>query len=114
MEKITVLIIEPDEAPRVAEIDADLETYQSIVGGWIEAVYPYEDTVALVCNEEGKFNGSAPNRPLFDYDYIYGTFFICGIAADDFCSLNQAQIDRYTRIFCFPYMYFDEPDTVLA
>jgi hypothetical protein len=27
------------------------------VGGNIEAVYPYDDLVALVCDEEGKLNG---------------------------------------------------------
>ena len=111
---ITVLIVEPDALPRVAEISADLDTYQTIVDGYIEATYPYADTVALVCNEEGKLDGSAPNRPLLDYDVIYGTFFVCGLGEEDFTSLNQAQIERYSRIFAVPGMYFGEPDTVLA
>ena len=36
------------------EIDSGLESFQHEVGGCIEAIYPYEDPVALVCNEEGK------------------------------------------------------------
>ena len=38
----------------VKEIDSDLKSLQHEVGGYIEAIYPYEDPVALVCNEEGK------------------------------------------------------------
>ena len=41
----------------VKEIDSGLESLQHEVGGCIEAIYPYEDPVALVCNEEGKLEG---------------------------------------------------------
>ena len=27
---------------------------QAIVGGQIQALYPWEDSVALICNDEGK------------------------------------------------------------
>ena len=51
---IAVLIVEPGKEPYVKEIDSRLESLQHEVGGCIEAIYPYEDPVALVCNEEGK------------------------------------------------------------
>ena len=35
---------------------------------YIEAIYPYEDPVALVCNEEGKLEGLPLNRALRDED----------------------------------------------
>ena len=35
---------------------------QEIVGGDIDATYPYEDPVALVFNSSGKFAGLQPNR----------------------------------------------------
>ena len=54
---IAVLIVEPGKEPYVKEIDSGLESLQHEVGGCIEAIYPYEDPVALVCNEEGKLEG---------------------------------------------------------
>ena len=47
---IAVLIVEPGKEPYVKEIDSGLESLQHEVGGYIEAIYPYEDPVALVCN----------------------------------------------------------------
>ena len=44
------------------------EILQAAVGGDIQAVYPYEDPVALICNEEGKLLGLPLNRALFDDD----------------------------------------------
>ena len=57
---IAVLVVEPGKEPYVKEIDSGLKSLQHEVGGCIEAIYPYEDPVALVCNEEGKLEGSAP------------------------------------------------------
>lgn len=53
-DKIKVLLVEPEQTPREFEIENTLEVQQQLVGGWIQAVYPWEDPVALVCNEEGK------------------------------------------------------------
>ncbi|NLM76497.1 MAG: DUF3846 domain-containing protein [Ruminococcaceae bacterium] len=44
-----VLIVEPEKAPRMASIVGDLNSLQQVVGGYIEAVYPYDDPVAIVC-----------------------------------------------------------------
>ena len=46
-EKITVLVVEPGEVPYVKEIDSGLESLQSEVDGWIEAIYPFDDPVAV-------------------------------------------------------------------
>lgn len=75
-----VLVIEPGRVPEVREIENSLKAMQKLVCGTIEALYPFEDTVALVCNEEGKCFGMQPNRGLLDeagnlYDIICGTFF---------------------------------------
>ena len=57
-QKINVLICEPLTAPYMKEIGSELESLQAAVGGGlIQAIYPFEDQVALVCNEEGKING---------------------------------------------------------
>ena len=63
-EKMTVLYVKPGEKPKRIEIENDLEALQRAVGGYIEAVYPYEDPVALIVNEEGKLNGLLLNPML--------------------------------------------------
>ena len=47
-----ILLVEPGKVPRTAEIGDSLEAMQTVVGGSIQAVYPFEEPVALVCNEE--------------------------------------------------------------
>lgn len=76
-----VLVVRPMEMPAVQEIDGSLESMQRIVGGDIEAVYPFDDPVALVCNDEGKLLGLPWNRTLTDdhgvpYDIVCGTFLL--------------------------------------
>lgn len=93
-----ILVIEPKATPYVKDIPSDLESMQSIVNGYIEAIYPFNDDVALVCNEEGKILGLEPNR-IVNYDVICGTFFIVGLGEEDFISLTDAQITEYTKMF---------------
>lgn len=64
-----VLVVEPQKPCRVQEIES-LPDMQQLVGGDIEAVYPFQEPVALVCNSEGKLLGLPMNRPLLDKDYL--------------------------------------------
>ena len=52
--KMNVLIVEPGKHPRLADIDESLESLQKIVGGYIEAIYLFEDEIAIICDEELK------------------------------------------------------------
>ena len=101
-----VLIVEPLKAPYAAEIDGSLESMQNIVGGLIQVIYPFDDPVALVCNDEGKLLGLPLNRILADgngraYDIIAGTFFLCAAPSDSdsFESLAEEQIQHYTAYY---------------
>ena len=102
-----VLIVEPLTEPYVKDIDSSLESMQSVVGGLIQAIYPFEDSeVAVICNEEGKLLGLPPNRALFDekgnlYDVICGTFFICAAPHDseNFESLPDDKLEHYKSMF---------------
>ena len=81
-----VLMVEPGIAPYEAELDG-LDEMQAAVGGMIQAIYPYQEPVALVCNEEGLINGLPFNRSMEGgYDGVCGTFFVCGLNEDSFCS----------------------------
>ena len=108
-----VLIVEPERRPEVREIDDSLAEMQGIVGGFIQPIYPFEDSVALVCNEEGKFMDLPANRGLRDKngqlcDIVFGTFFLCGASADcgHFTSLTPEQTARYREQFYTPEMFW--------
>lgn len=45
-----VLIVEPGQYPREAEIEKSLKAEQAVVGGLIECVYPWQDNACIVCN----------------------------------------------------------------
>lgn len=64
-EKINVLLIEPGKYPKQIEIEDTLEAMQSLVEGDIEEYMPFEDEVAIICNEEGKMNGMPLNRGVY-------------------------------------------------
>ena len=107
-----VLIVEPKRRPEVKEIDGSLKSMQEVVGGLIQALYPFDEPVALVCNDEGKLMNLPANRGLRDengqiYDIIVGTFFICGAPgdSDNFTSLTLEQIERYRERFHTPEVF---------
>ena len=74
-----VLFVEPGKPARPVEMKNDLHEMQQMVGGPIQALYPWEEPVAVVCNDEGKNMGLPLNRVLENYDIIAGAFFVCGI-----------------------------------
>lgn len=43
-----VVIVEPKKKPIVQSIDDGLEAMQKIVGGTIQAIYPFEEPIALI------------------------------------------------------------------
>ena len=105
-----ILIFEPEKAPVVKEISGELKEMQEIVGGTIQAIYPFDEDVALVCNDEAKLMGLPANRALMNddgkiYDVICGTFFICGTAEDSFADLTPEQIERFTKEYSIPEMF---------
>lgn len=108
-----VVICEPGRYARIAEIEPTLKAEQEIVGGLIDCVYPWPDMVALVCNDEGKLNGMPLNRALEDYDVIAGTFFLCGISGENFCSLTEEQAAHYMNKFHAPEIFVQTPHGLL-
>ena len=107
---IRVLVIEPEKTPYEGEIENTLAAKQKIVGGLIQAIYPYEESVALVCNDEGKMNGLPLNRALYDvngemYDIVAGTFFVCGLGEDNFTSLAPEHMEKFQEKFHHPEVF---------
>ena len=111
-----VLLIAPGTKPRVVNIEHTLAAMQELVGGTIQAIYPFADHVALVCNDEGKLLGLPLNRAVRDpatgqiLDVIAGSFFICGLGKEDFASLTDEQVQRYAQMFQCPEIFIKGGD----
>jgi hypothetical protein len=105
-DKLTVVLLEPGKLARVEKIDASLAGLQGAVGGSIEAMYPFEEEVCIVCNEEGKILDMPLNRSVRMegqiVDISAGTFFICDCSGSNFGSLSQEQQQKYLRMFKYP------------
>ena len=109
-----IIVVEPQKKPVVREIDSGLESMQKIVGGSIEAVYPFDEPVALICNDEGKLLDLPLNRALRDddgtvYDIVSGTFFVCAAPPDSdrFEGLTDQQVKTYMERFAMPEMFLN-------
>ena len=97
-----VVLVEVGKPAKITDIPHDLKAMQTIVEGPIQALYPWDDPVALVCNEEGKLHGLPLNRILEDYDIIAGNFFLCGLSKDNFASLSGRMDKKYQEKFLYP------------
>ena len=99
-----VLMVEPGKIPHEADIEPGLRSLQAAVDGYIQAVYPYEDPVALICNEDGKFMGLPLNRALRDdagevYDIIACNFLITGLGEESFSDLSPDLMENIRSNF---------------
>lgn len=97
---IKVLVVEENKLPYEKTIKNTLQAKQELVGGFIEYTYVLDDdSVALVCNEEGKLMGLELNRDI-GYDVIAGPFFIVGYddSGED-RSLTNEQLEKYKNRF---------------
>jgi len=108
--KINVLVVEPEKKPYAKEISSGLSSLQHEVGGYIQAVYPYEEPVAIICDEEAKLTGKQLNRVLRDedgkiYDVVAGTFLIVGLGEEDFTSLTPEHAKQFKEKFDTPEMF---------
>ena len=114
-----ILLVKPDQEAFEAEIKDDLTSLQETVGGYIQALYPFDDPVALICNEENKLLGLPLNRALYDdegrvYDIIAGDFFLTGLGEDDFSDLSDELMKKYMEHFKYPEIFFRSWNEIVA
>ncbi len=109
-----VLIVEPGRRPRREDIPHTLQAMQQMVGGYIEIIHPFEDPVALVCDEEGKLKGYELNRAIAGKDIIAGTFFLAGIDEDDLTDIPDALAEKYEEQFRYPQAFIRFPRGILV
>ena len=113
METINVIYVEPGKEARTIEMKDELSEMQNLVGGLIEEYMPFEDDVALVCNEEGKMNGMPLNRAVYGedgqiMDIIAGPFFIAyaPVESEKFLSMPDELRKQSMQEFRNPEQFF--------
>ena len=118
-EQLDVLLVKPGMYPQAVQIGSELEDLQKAVGGDIEAVYPYNEPVALIVNDKGKLNGSELNRALRDnegqiYDIVAGDFLVVGLGEEDFASLSPELMEKFEKEFHQPEMFVRMGRSIMA
>ena len=116
---LEVLLVKPSQYAEMTTIDAGLSSMQELVGGYIEAISPFNEPVVLVCNEEGKINGSELNRAIKDesgnvLEIIAGTFFVCGAGDENFTSLPPEHREKFEKMFKKPEAFLKMGKGIMA
>lgn len=90
-EMIKAIYKEPDKKPELREIVNTLDTFQALVGGYIETVRLTKNAIA-VCNDEGKINGMKANIWIPQGDIIFGPVVIVGTSGEDFSDVPEEEV----------------------
>ena len=113
METINVIYVEPGKEARTIEMKDELSEMQNLVGGLIEEYMPFEDDVAIICNDEGKMRGMPLNRGICSddgtlMDIIAGPFFIAyaPVESEKFLSMPDELRKKYMQEFRNPEQFF--------
>ena len=117
--KMRVILCKPGEKAETIEMEDSLKAMQEMVGGRKEEYMPWEEVVAIICNEEGKMMGLPLNRGIKDekghlQDIIAGDFFICyaPIESEKFLSMPPELEEKYLKKFEMPEMFFRDGGTI--
>ena len=100
---IKVIIKKPFEKPYIKEIENTLESFKKNVGGYIEIV-PFYNNSLIVCNEAGKLFNLPINFVYYDInDIIVGNVVICGQDGEEFCDVPSELIENINDVFDSPF-----------
>lgn len=108
---ITVKVFEVGKKPYWKIIENELAEFQTLVGGWIQAItLPHKDeepAIVLIVNEEGKLLRMPYNVILADRegttkferrsDYLCGPVVACRAEGENFASLRKEDIPALCR-----------------
>ena len=94
---IKVVVVEPNKEPYLKEIETDLESLQTEVGGLIQ-ITDVDNDISLVLNEEGKLIPLEFNMFICGHN-LRGTFFVSGFDYDseELVSLKENVIEELLK-----------------
>ena len=113
-EQLDVLLVKPGMYPQAVQIGGELADLQKAVGGDIEAVYPYNEPVALIVNDEGKLNRALRDDNGQIYDIVAGDFLVVGLGEEDFASLSPELMEKFEKEFHQPEMFVRMGRSIMA
>ena len=87
---ILVCVKMPGEEPYVDHMPNTLETFQQVVGGYIESFQIAADCT-LLCNEDGLLLDLPYNATIAGNPFV-GPVVAVGVKGEDFCSLRAAEV----------------------
>lgn len=97
------ILVKPGQKPEEVRFNSGYKELQRLVEGPFE-MPAYFDDVDIVVNEEGKLNGSHPNKGIFYHggliDIIFGNIVV--VASDEegnTVSLNDEAFNKYMKVF---------------
>lgn len=96
-----IIVKRVNQPPEMVEVEDKLETYQKIVGGYIETVpLPLAPQILMVVNEEGLII-DLPINFMMGKTPICGDAFFCGVDGENFadCPLMEAQVRALLKIW---------------
>ena len=96
------ILVKPEQQPQVVEFNNGYKELQKMVEGIFEMPSIFPD-VDVVINEEGKYNGSLPNRYLFYngqlVDILFGNILIVDSDSEgNTVSLSNEKITKYLKV----------------
>ncbi|MBR0230442.1 MAG: DUF3846 domain-containing protein [Erysipelotrichaceae bacterium] len=97
------ILVKPGCNPEIVEFPKGYRELQKLVEGNFEMPHLFDD-VDVVVNEEGKFNGSLPNRLLFYegrlLDVLFGNILLVDCDEEgETVSLSEDKIMKYMDVF---------------
>ncbi len=99
--KISALLVCPNELPKFMEISNTLHEQDKLLHGNMDISYiPDDNEVCIIFNKYTKLSKFLVNRDIGG-QIIYGDFLIVGNDLDngEFKSLSKQQIDKYSKLF---------------
>lgn len=110
MEKnnMKVVICRPGQRAEITTIENSLDSYYQVIKtDIVQAVYPYEDPVCIICDEEGKFKSSQPPcralrtgeavKVTLPYDRLVEMFrhaHKCGVQLEGYIVISQSSFTK--------------------
>lgn len=94
---IRLAVFRPGQPATLETVPEKLESYQRIVGGYIEVVFLPDPDLILIANDD--MTGQPFNRTVTvqgGKHYIHGTFFVCRQDDPEFTSIDPDDLVRLT------------------
>lgn len=103
MDGMRCIYLTPGNKPIDLRLEVNsYEILKDAVQGFIEITHPFDDTVAVVGNEEAKLEGMKGNFRIGGSIYAGPVLIVGDNGGEDFTSLTPKQADRYMKRFAEP------------